>query len=163
MDFSQTTRVAAEAQNIRMRQSGFTLVEVVMGGAALGIVIVTLYTMMAGGFRIVQNNRDNLRATQILINRMEGLRLFNWDQLVHSNMVPTTFTETYGPSGGTNSTGTIYYGTMTISNTSLATSYSSQMKMVTVHLNWTNGSLSHSRSMSTFVSQYGVQNYIYSN
>lgn len=134
-----------------------------MGGVVLGIVIVTLYAMMASGFSMVQNNRDNLRATQILINRMEGLRLFNWDQLVHSNMVPTTFTETYAPLGGTNSTGTIYYGTMTISNTSLATSYSSQMKMVTVQLNWTNGSLGHSRSMSTFVSQYGVQNYIYSN
>lgn len=163
MNLAKLPRLAAASQTKPGRTRGFTLIEVAMGVAVLGVVGVTLYTMLASGFKMVQNNRDNLRATQILVNRMEGLRLFNWDQLTRSNMVPTTFVESYAPMGGTNTPGTLYYGQMTIAPVPLTASYSSQMRLVTVNLNWTNGSMGHARSMSTYVSQYGVQNYVFAN
>jgi hypothetical protein len=163
MNLAGLPRLAAANRAKQRAISGLTLIEVVIGVAVLAIVVVTLYTMLAGGFNMVQNNRDNLRATQILVNRMEGLRLFNWDQLIGGNMIPANFVESYAPSGGTNAPGTLYYGRMTISPVSLTASYSSQMRLVTVNLNWTNGSMSHARSMSTYVSQYGVQNYVFAN
>jgi hypothetical protein len=35
------------------------------------------------------------------------------------------------------------------------------MKKVIVTLNWTTGKLPRTRSISTYVSRYGLQNYIY--
>jgi len=42
-----------------------------------------------------------------------------------------------------------------------ATYSSNSVKQVTVTVAWTSGSKTHSRSMSTYVSKYGAQNYIW--
>ena len=131
--------------------------------------------------------RQNLRATQIMISRLEGLRLEAWDttnglsELFNPAYVPTTFTENFYPLGmnGSTNQGMTYYGTMTVVPlTNSATqasvfggtipSYASQMALVTVTLNWTNSTkgimaegTSHTRTMSTLVAQYGIQNYVY--
>jgi hypothetical protein len=44
-----------------------------------------------------------------------------------------------------------------------ATTYSANMRLITVTLNWTNGNVRRTRSMSTYVSKNGVQNYVFYN
>ena len=39
--------------------------------------------------------------------------------------------------------------------------YASEVRVVTITLNWTSGSLPRSRSLSTLVSAKGIQNYVY--
>ena len=82
-------------------------------------------------------------------------------------MVPRTFTEYYYPLGSTNvNQGTRFSGTMTIADAvqSPPSTYSStMMKSVTVRVTWMSGQLQHSRQMTTYVSQYGLQNYVFSN
>jgi prepilin-type N-terminal cleavage/methylation domain-containing protein len=83
---------------VRLRQkAAFTLVEVMIAVAILGIMFVALYGGMSSGFAVTQLARENLRATQIMLERMEGIRLYNWEQVVYSNMVPTTFVAHYYP------------------------------------------------------------------
>jgi hypothetical protein len=115
---------------------------------------------------MVHFNRDNLRATQIMLNRVEGLRLYNWGAL-NSGEMPTNFIETYYGVDTTNvNKGTIYTGTVRIEPAPLtptATYCSNMMRRVTVQVVWTNGSLEHRRQVSTYVSEYGLQNYLLSN
>ena len=106
--------------------------------------------------------RENARATQVMLEKLESIRLYDWDQVVASGFVPSTFTNVYDPQGGVSQQGVVYYGTMTISNVPFATSYSSHMKQFTVTVSWTTaGTINHYRELSTFVAQNGMQNYVY--
>jgi hypothetical protein len=147
-------------------ENASTFIETLVGTSIMAIMFASLYTAMSSGFSMVSVARENLRATQIMLNRMEGLRLYNWNQLVYSNMIPTTFTENFYPLGSTGNTGITYYATMSINNLTLdppATYDAGMMRRVTVQVRWTSGGVERTRQMSTYVSQYGVQNYLYNN
>jgi uncharacterized protein (TIGR02598 family) len=150
----------------RIRQQGFSLVEVMIGSAIVGIFFLSFFAMTGTGFTMVKNSRENLRATQIMLNRLEGVRLFNWDQITQTNLLPTTFTENYDPTSTNGNVGTVYSGTVVVSTPTMnptATYSSNGVKQVTVQITWNSGGMSHTRSMSTYVTQYGAQNYVYSN
>jgi prepilin-type N-terminal cleavage/methylation domain-containing protein len=162
----QMKLASCNAQKPRLFQLGYTLMEFVMAVALLAIMMVSLYGGISSGFAVVQLARENLRGTQIMLERMEGIRLYNWNQLVYSNMIPGTFTSCYYPlATNGESKGLAYSGSMVITNATLspAATYSSSMRMITVTLNWTNGNIRRTRSMSTYVSKNGVQNYVYNN
>src|SRR3954471_23888918 len=77
--------------------SGFTLVEAVMGLAVAAFVLVSLYAGITYGMSVTEVTRENLRATQIILEKFETIRLYTWDQLNGSNnfVIPTTFTNSY--------------------------------------------------------------------
>ena len=150
----------------RVTQLAYTLMEVVMAVALLAIMMISLYGGITSGFAVVQLARENLRSTQIMLERMEGIRLYRWDQLVYSNMIPSTFTAYYYPLATSGeSKGIAYNGTMVITNANLspAATYSANMRLITVTLTWKSGNVRRTRSMSTYVSKNGVQNYVYYN
>jgi type II secretory pathway pseudopilin PulG len=157
----------------RRGQLAFSIVEVCISVAILAIMLVSLYGGMSSSFAVVQGSRENLRATQIMLERMEGLRLYNWNQLVYSNMIPTTFTNYYYPLAAPGeSKGIMYCGTMSIDPVTLnpPATYSGNMRAITVTVYWTNyyGSglsqqIVHSRSMTTYTARDGIQNYVYYN
>jgi hypothetical protein len=130
---------------------------------AVGIMValfVTLYLGFAASFAIIQTARENLRATQIMVQRMETVRLYTWDQLNSSTYVKPTFTDNYAPLGVT------YHGRVTVSTpTHLGTpNYRTNMRVVTVSVVWTNlaGSpVTHTREMKTQVARFGLQNYVF--
>jgi hypothetical protein len=147
-------------------QLAYTLVEVVIGAAIFGITFVSLYAGMSGGFAVTQLSRENLRATQIILERMEGVRLFNWNQLCYSNMIPGRFTNYYYPLAASGeSKGIVYHGTMVVTNANLnpGATYSNQMRQITVTVNWESGGVPRTRTMTSYSSQNGMQNYVYSN
>lgn len=161
--------------NNRSAQSGqlaFSMVEILIGMAIMGVVFVSLFAGMSVSFASTQAARENLRATQIMLERMEGIRLHTWNQLIYSNMIPSTFQTSYYPlalSG--QSTGITYFGTIEITNKPMVppTTYSDRMRAITVTVYWTNyygngrktNALVRSRSMTTFTARNGVQNYVY--
>ena len=142
----------------------FSVVEVMVSVAVLGILFVSLYTGISTGFGSVQLARENLRATQILQERMETIRLYNWDQITTDGFIPLTFSEPFYTSN-TNSNSAaddmIYTGRVDISPTVMNEAYSTNMRLVKVTLNWTSGRVPRTREASTFVARYGLQNYIY--
>jgi prepilin-type N-terminal cleavage/methylation domain-containing protein len=149
---------------IRPFQSGFTLVEVMVGLAVVTIMGGACYVGIAYSFNQLRLARENLRATQILSGKMEVLREFNWDQVAnYSGYIPTHFTETFFADNPTNSnTNFTYSGMVIVTNVpSMTESYSNDLRMIQINLTWKSGGLVHKRQATTFVSQYGLQRYVY--
>jgi len=146
-------------------QGAATSVEVAVGIALLGLLLISLFAGMTMSTTQTRMAREDVRATQILLERLEGIRLFDWYQLVYSNnFCPASFTASFYPSvNGSASNGVTYYGTMAITNASLTTSYSNQLRAIIVTVAWTNSGARHQRSMTTYQAQYGMQNYIFNN
>lgn len=171
------------------RNNAFTLVEVLVAAAVGAIIFASLYRGISNSYGLLQTSRLNLRATQIMVSELEGLRLCAWgvtnvntgtnvSQLFNANIVPTTFTNYFYPLGlnGTSNLGTVYYGSLGITPMSNPASVSSSklggsvpayvtnMAEVTVTVTWTDGlnghTTTHTRHMSSYVAKYGIQNYV---
>jgi prepilin-type N-terminal cleavage/methylation domain-containing protein len=145
----------------RFGGAGFTLLEVVVSLGVIGVVFISLYAALASGVSVTQMSRENARATQILLEKAETFRLYDWDQITTDGWVPDSFTASYCPTATNTAQGTIYSGTITISTLSLATNYEDDMRQVDINLKWTTGSLKRSRTMTFYVARNGMQNYIY--
>ena len=142
--------------------TGFSLIEVLVAMAIVGILFVSLYAGFLSGFQVIHLSRENLRATQILLEKMETIRLYTWDQVNSNGFIPKTFTAYYYP-GETNASGLRYSGSVTITNMppDSQITYGANMRQVTVAITWTNSNIRRVREMTTFISRYGLQNYIY--
>jgi Tfp pilus assembly protein PilV len=155
----------------------FSLVEVVISMALVSVLFVSLYTGIGSGFGFVSHARESFRANQILAEKMETLRLYSWDQINSNGFVPATFTAQFVPTVHTNfidrngrvtrrvvpfkSSGVTYHGTVSITNAPVPGAYSTNMRQVTVTLNWTNGPTARTRELRTFIARNGIQNYAY--
>ena len=154
--------VSSEIKRRRARASGFSLVEVLIAFGVGGIVFVTLYAGLARGFSAVDSAHQYLRATQILTEKLEVIRLYSWSQINTPGFIPATFTDYYHPStNGGNNSGIAYSGTIILTNAAVQTPYTNSMRRVIAQINWVRGGVTNQQRMETFVSQYGVQNYIY--
>lgn len=143
-----------------------------VGVAVFGVTCVSLYAGVTFGFNSVRLARENLRATQILVEKMEVIRLYNWDEITEPGFIPATFQATYAP-GATVTTvqgnketvtpaeGVIYYGTITVTNAPMWENYRQKVKLVNLEVRWTTGSLSRSRKLQTLVTWDGLQSYVY--
>ena len=143
----------------RHSQAAFGLTESLMGVVIIGVVFTALYAGMTMGFQSVRSARENLRATQILLEKFESLRLYNWDQITTNNYIPTTFTNHYVLNPQT--AGTVYTGRVSINPAPITEIYRDDMRLVTVSVEWTTGHTRRSRSFSSYVAKYGLQHYIY--
>jgi prepilin-type N-terminal cleavage/methylation domain-containing protein len=157
-------------------RAGFTLAEVMVAVGVMAVMLLSLYLGISNGFSVVQRTRENLRATQILVQRVETLRLYTWDQLLNSGATPTfqtNFSDLYNPLSVTNGTGSgvAYFGDIQVTVPPPATalpasvSYRANVALVTVSLRWTNGSgassIPHLRQFETLVAKSGMQQYVY--
>ena len=157
------------ALNKKQRQQGWSLAEVMVSVVVLAIVFVSLFVAFSYGFTVIRATREDLRATQILTQKIEGIRLCTWTQL---SSCPTNFTDTYAILGNTNSSSLVYYGTITRGrNNNLpngTSGYRDQVQLITVTVTWKTPGISandpavtHTRSMQTQSALYGLQNYLF--
>lgn len=152
----------------------FSIIEALVAACIVGVLFVSLYAGITAGFGALNSARENLRATQVMIDKMETLRLYSWTQVStfgsSTSYIPSTFTEYFFPTTtnyssstvvtGAVGSGFVYYGTVEITNSGFSQNYSNSVKVVNITLRWTNG-VARSQSMSTYTAQYGIQNYIY--
>ena len=142
----------------------FTLIEVMVSVGVIGVLLVSLYAGLTFGFAQIQVGREEERATQILSEKMEIVRLLSWDQVVNlPGYVPTNFTASYSVVNPTNAPdgSLVYTGTVSVTNAPVSENYSNDLKMVQIALSWQSRGLTHQRKMTTFISRYGLQNYVY--
>jgi type II secretory pathway pseudopilin PulG len=142
----------------------YSLAEVLVAVLLVGLLTISLYAGFSSGFGTMQSARENLRATQVMVKKLEAVRLIKWSELRN-----VSFQERYDPFGAaTNGEGLLYTGTLT-TNAATAipdgTTYKPDMRLVTVRIFWTNQfgpkQITHSREMETYVARYGMQNYIF--
>ncbi len=158
------TRQTSGNALVRKAQQASTIVEVVIATVIIAIAGAGVITSINYGLFIMQLARENARASQIMLERLESVRLYNWSEVTNAGYVPTTFTDVYDPQAGTNQQGTVYSGTLTVSDpifSSASPSYSNAMRQFTVTLQWTTGRVPHTRSLTTYVAKDGLQNYVY--
>ena len=157
-------------QGANHREKGYTLAEVLVATAILGFVSTSLYGAFSAGFCVIQSTRENLRATQIMVQKMEAIRLFTWSQVTDTNnYLKSTFVAPYDPLGVTNNcAGAKYTGYVTASTPAtgdLPDAYRTNMRTITVTLYWTNyhgaKAIVNQREMQTRVARNGMQNYIW--
>jgi Tfp pilus assembly protein PilV len=143
--------------------SGFTFTETLVAVLTGAVMLAALYSSFGFGYGAVKLAREDLRATQILVEQMEALRLTSFSAIQNS-----TLTNYFDPTGITNGTaGAVYTITLT-TNAPTASDmpvqpvyYMSKMRKVTVTATWTNANQLRTRSLITYATQTGIQNYIY--
>jgi len=134
-----------------------------VGIAVTAIMGVALYFGIGVAFSQLRLSRENLRATQILEGKMEIVRQYNWDQVVNlPGFIPASFTEPFFADNPTNTPSNfIYTGTVIVTNAPVTETYSNDLRMIKIKITWTSGGITHKRQATTFVSQYGLQKYVY--
>src|SRR5215469_3933906 len=101
-------------------QSAFTLMEVAVSLAIVAVLFASYLTSIGWGMTMTRMQRDNLRATQLLVSHMEGIRLYSWSQLTDNTLLPTNFTDYYFPASTNGNLGTQYTGTVSVAAASLS-------------------------------------------
>jgi hypothetical protein len=133
----------------------------------IALMTVSLYAALSGGFAVIKTARENLRATQIMLEWTEGIRLYKWSQVNDPAYLPSTFTQRYDPLGAsTNAGGVVYSGRLNLSVPSnVPTAYQTNMRVLTVTLYWTNSTrnanIVRMRQMQTYIARNGMQNYVF--
>jgi prepilin-type N-terminal cleavage/methylation domain-containing protein len=145
------------------RDSGFTLVEVIASVAVLGIAFAALLTGLAWNVSTVKFARETVRATQIMEDKLDTIRLYSWDQITTPGFITNRFYAAFCPSNALSpdALGITYTGSITIVTAPLSESYNTNMIRITIDLDWPSSPQLRHAQMSTFVSKYGLQGYIY--
>ena len=177
IDVKQIQNLAgrAEGKNREPRRpapratQAFSLVEVLFAMAVTGIMVTALYAGLTWCLTSVRTARENLRASEVMVEKMEVIRLLTWDQIDSGSVLFTTFTAGYSTGSATSKKDTTnynggfnYYGTITVVpplDTQLLGNYTNDMRVVQVQVYWTNQRFPHTRKISSYVSRYGIQNY----
>jgi type II secretory pathway pseudopilin PulG len=139
-------------------RAGFTLVEAVIAMGVLAFMFLALYAGLQTNFSIVRLCRENQTATQILTEKFETIRLYNWSQ-VHSNgYIRSPFIVNLEPRNP--NTPPFFTGTVQVARAPFGNEYSNEISIVTVRLDWVSGKRLAARSMSTLVARHGLHNYV---
>lgn len=151
----------------RSRAGGFTFAETLIAGAVAAFVAVALYGAVSLSYTVMEITRDDLRATQITMQKMEAIRLFTWSQVQDTNYLKPTFVEYFDPAGvAGGSAGSVYRGFVSATiPTNVPPAYQTNMRTITVTVYWTNynsrKAIVHCREMQSHVAKNGMQNYIW--
>jgi Tfp pilus assembly protein PilV len=135
----------------------FSLIEVMFGAMIISVVFISLYVGIGQGFGVIQVARENLRATQIMQEQVEILRILNWDKIT-TNASPWNFTASFYPANLTNQ-GVTYTGRIDLTNAPVSATYAADVRLAIVSLSWTSGTAPRQRELRTLVSRYGLHNY----
>jgi hypothetical protein len=128
----------------------------IVAGAILALSVVALYGAFSFGFSTIKVSQEDVRADQILVQKLETLRVYDWTNITN-NYVSTNFTAYYSTNGGVT-----YDGSLSVTPfvpTTASESYTDALRQVTVSVSWISGGVPRTRSMTTLVSQYGIQTY----
>ena len=150
----------------RQRNRGLFLLEATIGMALLGLLFMALYSGLATTSYFVKLSRENLRATQLMAEKLDTIRLYGWKKIVED---PTYIPQRFYPplysddpsTAGNNATTRVYTGQIIVEPAPFTESYADDLRVVTVKLSWVTGKMARTHSMSTLVSKYGVYKYVY--
>ena len=145
------------------RNSAFTLIETVVASFLAAVMLPAIYASTAAGFAMVQVTRENLRATQIIVQRMEAIRLSPYKFIQDPSSFPTNSTEYFCANGKTNGAAYAVTYNWQPGPTSLPPSYRTNMLLVTVTASWASGNAQRTRSMQSYVARYGIQRFVSGN
>lgn len=149
---------------VRRGLAAFSIMEVTLGLGIVGMATAALFSAFTSGFFTMRMARENIRATQIMLEKVETIRLYSWQQITNTGFIPNTFTNKYDPVSQIGDGGLVYRGTLNITPVNAIENnadYTDSMRLITVRVNWQTGSLRRTREFKSYVSRFGMQDYIY--
>ena len=93
-------------------QQGFSLVESMVGFLILGVTVAALCGGFSFGFNTIKLSQEEVRADQIMVQKLESLRLYDWTNVVKPGFITSNFTAYYTTSNAVR--GITYNGTMSV-------------------------------------------------
>lgn len=163
----RNTRSDASGKAVRRGPSsisGFTLAETVVAVLLASIMFLAIYACFGSGWGMIKMTSQDLRATQVLMQRLERIRLCDFTQVTNASVNPPTSIEYFDPKNqGAGKGGvayTITYSSAIPASGTIPDAYRTSMFLVTVGAWWTNGTTVHNRSMQTYVARDGIQSYV---
>ena len=138
-----------------------TISEIVVSVLIVTIGAAALMGCFRYAFFITDISQQQQRATQVMLERAEAIRLCSWDQVRSNGFIPLTYSEYYDPTAAVGSQGVLYSGTAKVSAFPYNTSYSNDMRQLTLTLTWKTGKVTHNRTNITYIAKDGIQNYVY--
>jgi len=140
----------------------FSLIETMIAISILGTLLIGLYASIGYGFQVLQLARENFRATQIMLDKTESIRLYQWDQINTPGFIPTNFSAPFFAVESTNQSSELTFsGLIQITNAISTASYKTNLRLVKVQLQWTSSGVVRTREMTTLICRDGLQRYIY--
>lgn len=134
----------------------------------VSISFLALLAGLSGGFSTAEYARETVRATQLLSEKLDTIRLYSWDEITTSGYITNAFYSAFYPTNGvvggsgSSNPGFTYTGTVTIANAPFTEPYSSNnLRLITVALTWPSGKMIRQAQMSSLVARYGMQSFIY--
>ena len=131
--------------------------EAMVGFLILGITISALFGGFSFGFNTIKLSQEEVRADQILVQKLESLRVYNWTNVTTTGYIPSNFPAYYSTSNAVH--GVTYNGTMSISPfvpSATPEAYSNTLRQVTATVSWFSEGMNHTRTMITLVSTNGI-------
>src|SRR5436190_1907068 len=116
------------------RLQAATLSEIVVCVLIVNIGAAALMGCFKYAFFITGLTQQNQRATQVMLERAEAIRLCSWDQVRSNGFIPLTFAEYYDPTAATGNQGVLYSGTVKVSSFPYTTVYKDNMRQLTMTL-----------------------------
>jgi hypothetical protein len=155
-------RIQLEQRRTSRISGGFSLTDAMFAMAVAAFMFIALYAGLAFGFKVIKMARENTRATQIMLEKMETIRLYTWNQITNPGFIPTNqFVVPYYSVGGTN-TSLMYTGQISIAPCPIGASYADNMRKVMIRVDWAPyDSTNRSKTMTTYVTRNGLQNYVW--
>jgi Tfp pilus assembly protein PilV len=151
-------------KNERASAGGFTLVETLVAVFVSSFMLTALYACFACGYSIVKMSREDLRATQILLERMETMRVSDYSKLTDPAKYPTNttvyFDEVNAAQGKGGTAYTVTFDARRLPAPKPQSQFYTNMLEVTVRASWMSGKVQRSRSMQTYVARQGIQQYV---
>lgn len=132
--------------------AGFTLVEVVIGMTLMAMVFTASYGAYFLGVRIVQDAREELRASQIIQSELESMRTLTWLDL--EGMASTS---TIDPQGEF-----VKVFAKDFTTTREIIDLSNSQKKVKITIEWTNArGQKRTQVFNTVFTKFGLNDYYY--
>src|ERR1043166_7052534 len=144
--------------------AGFTFLETLAAVAIFGVCFGALLEGLNWNVSSVKFARETVRATQIMEEKVDTIRLYSWDQITTPGFITNQFYAPFSPASllsGSNALGVTYTGFITIGNSPLTESYKTNIRQISIDLYWPSSAAVRHAQMTTFVSKYGLQGYIY--
>ena len=139
----------------------FTLAEILVSVLIVNIGAVALMGCFKYSIFATSLFRENQRATQVMLERAEAIRLCSWDQVRSNGFIPTTYTDYFDPTATNSNRGVVYTGTVAVTSFPYNTTYKDNMRQLTLTIGWTSGAISRRRTNVTYIAKDGIQNYVY--
>src|SRR5215831_4561235 len=87
----------------------FTLIETVVAFGILALVIFSFYAALSTGFTTIRVSQEDVRADQVLMQKLETLRVYHWTTIFTNGYIPTNFLAGFSVTNGVTN-GVVYNG-----------------------------------------------------